>query len=307
MSENSKSTRTSQWKSYFEFCLEFGFQDPLPASLDMMLLYVVHLADRLQYKSIQQYLGAVWILHEMSGLGHVDPYNFELMITMRGIKRSLGDTTKQARPATLLDLVKIFHALDLSVSQDLAFWVALLLGFRALLRKSNLVEVDMSIKISDITWESWGLGISVRRTKTISFNERILYIPLVPIPASIFCVHYYLARLYSSVNYPKQDSQLIGYMSQGKYVRASYGWYSKKLSNLCVKLDLVMMSTHSMRRGGASLLAENGVSLVDIKNLGDWKSASVLYYLTRTLDSKVTLERDIVRGIYQNPAVLLHD
>ena len=62
-----------------------------------------------------------------------------------------------------------------------------------------------------------------------------------------------------------------------------------------------------MRRGGASLLAENGVSLVDIKNLGDWKSVSVLFYLTRTIDSKVALERTIVRDIFENPAAYTYD
>ena len=96
-------------------------------------------------------------------------------------------------------------------------------------------------------------------------------------------------------------------MSQGRFVTGSYKWYSKKLNQLCNVCNLVKMSSHSMRRGGASLLAENGVSLIDIKNLGDWKSMSVLYYLSRSLDSKIGLDTRIVKDIYLNPEAYIID
>ena len=231
----------------------------------------------------------------------MDQDNFEIMVTMRGVKRTLGDVTDQARPATLSDLMAIFSALDMGVMEDLAFWVALLLGFRGLLRKSNILEVDLAVKRSDVRWESWGVGVVVRRTKTICFKERELFIPFVPIPDSIFCLYFYLTLLWSQLDYPGLDSQLVVFMKAGCYVRASYTWYSKKLTKLCMCLNLEKMSSHSMRCGGASLLAENEVSLIDIKNLGDWQSMSVLFYLTRTLQSKVKLDASIVRNIFQNP------
>ena len=307
MSDNSKSTRSSQWRSYFAFCEEFEYTPPLPASLEMILLYVVHLADRLRYKSITQYLGAVWILHDMFGVDHIDAHVFELTITLRGIKRTLGDLTVQARPATLVDLIAIFNKLDLTLDQDLAFWVAILLGFRGLLRKSNIVEEDMSVKLGDLEWESWGVGVSVRRTKTISFQERVLFIPFVPIKGSIFCICTFLRLLLGRVVYPSPGSQLVGYMSNGTYTRGTYKWYSKKLSNLCKVCELVKLSSHSMRRGGASLLAENGISLIDIKNLGDWKSMSVLFYLTRSLESKIDLDTKITKDIFLNPESYVSD
>ena len=59
----------------------------------------------------------------------------------------------------------------------------------------------------------------------------------------------------------------------------------------CEDVGLRRLTSHSMRRGGASMLAENGVGLLDIKNLGDWRSMSVLLYLSRTDESKVDLDR----------------
>ena len=307
LADSSLVTRTSQWKSYFTFCREFGYETTLPATLEMVLLYVVHLANRLVYKSIQAYLGAVWILHDMASVPHIDRDTFELIVTMRGIKRVLGDVTVQARPATLRDLSQIFGALDLTDGRDVAFWVAILLGFRGLLRKSNVLEVGLAVLVSDIRWEPWGMTVVVRRTKTISYKERVLEIPFVPVRGSMFCVYTFVQLLFSMLDYPGSDSQLVGYMGRGGYTRCSYGWYCKKLSNLCTVLKLEKMSSHSMRRGGASLLAEAGVSLIDIKNLGDWKSMSVLYYLSRTMDSKVILERRIVQDIYVNPGPYMHD
>ena len=281
--------------------MEYEYFEPLPATLDMILLYIVHMAKRLKYSSIRNYLSAVWVLHDVSGCPHVESDHFEIMVTMKGVKRTLGDKTEEARPATLGDLLAIFSKLDMGKMEDLAFWVAVLMGFRGLLRKSNMLEVDLAVKKSDVRWCTWGVGVVVRGTKTICFKERELFIPFVPIVGSVFCLYFYLSMLWAMIDYPEGDSQLVGYMKGGRYVRATYSWYSRKLSNLCNVLNLEKLSSHSMRRGGASLLAENGVSLIDIKNLGDWRSMSVLFYLTRTLDSKIKLDRRIVKDIFQNP------
>ena len=40
--------------------------------------------------------------------------------------------------------------LDMSRSEDVAYWVSILLGFRGLLRKSNIVEEDMAVRVKDV-------------------------------------------------------------------------------------------------------------------------------------------------------------
>ena len=156
MSEASKSTRQSQWNSYTDFCEECEIVDPLPASLDTVLLYVAHLADRLKYRSIKAYLTALWILHDLNGVKHIDPHCFELEMTLKGIKRTLGDLVLQAPLAQLTDLISIYSTLDLKSSEDVAFWLAILLCFRGLLRKSNVVEVGLAVSVRDVSWQPWG-------------------------------------------------------------------------------------------------------------------------------------------------------
>ena len=47
-------------------------------------------------------------------------------------------------------LRSIYQSLDLYKSVDVAYWVALLLGFRGLLRKSNIVEEEMAVSVNDV-------------------------------------------------------------------------------------------------------------------------------------------------------------
>ena len=291
MSEASKATRSSQWRSYISFCEEFGINPPLPASLETILLYVTHLAERLKYRSIKAYLGAVWILHDINGVPHIDPLVFELDMTLKGIRRTLGDLVLQAPPARLGDLLDIYSTLDMRLSEDVAFWLVILLCFRGLLRKSNVVEKGLAVLCDDVQWELWGVSVSVRRTKTICYGERVLFLPFIFIPRSIYCIGYYVSRLACLVPYPSGQSQLVTYVKGGRLVRGSYSWYSKRLTTVCKVLRLPRLTSHSMRRGGASMLAENGVGLLDIRNLGDWRSMSVLLYLTRTKESRVELDR----------------
>ena len=92
MAESTEKTRRSQWNAYMNFCTQFGVREPLPAKLEVMLLYVTHLADCLSYSSLKQYLGGLWQLHKLHGCQHIDPNNFELYITLRQIRRVLGDS-----------------------------------------------------------------------------------------------------------------------------------------------------------------------------------------------------------------------
>ena len=68
---------------------------------------------------------------------------------LRGISRTLGETVKQARPISVKELAIIFTSLDLTCTEDLAYWCAFLLCFRGLLRKSNVVEEALAVQVSD--------------------------------------------------------------------------------------------------------------------------------------------------------------
>lgn len=61
-------------------------------------------------------------------------------------------------------------------------------------------------------------------------------------------------------------------------------------SNLCEPGFRICVKDVEFCRGGAQALAKVGVPLAELKEIGDWKSWSVLLYLARPLDQRITLE-----------------
>ena len=298
MADSTKTARTSQWRIYLRFCDEFDRQS-LPASMETILLYLAYLAESRSYVTIINYLSAVWSLHKLSGVPHLDPSSFEIQMTLKGIKRTLGDERCQARPITVHELKLVFSTLDMSNSEDVAFWLALLICFRGLLRKSNVVEQDLALLYSDVDLTSWGLLIKLRRTKTITCKERVLVIPFVSI-ASVFCVRKSFLLLSSMVRYPSLDSQLVSYMRKGTWVRATYSWLRDKLAGISRTLGLSHVTSHSLRRGGATALADADFTLLQIKDMGDWSSLAVLQYITKTMESRKVLDERMCKALFSS-------
>ena len=298
LADTSKVAKTSQCKIYLRFCQEYEL-DPLPASLETVLLYLAHLAESRSYVTIINYLSAVWTLHKINGIPHVDPKDFQIKSMLRGIRRALGDEKKQARPISVYELRLIFATLDMNSSQDVAFWLALLICFRGLLRKSNVVEKGLAVLCSDVHNFPWGVLLVVRRTKTICFKERKLEIPFNFFPGSIFCVARFYRLLRLLVDYPSPDSQLISYMESGEFVRGSYTWLGRKLTGVSSSLGLDPLSSHSLRRGGAMALEGAGFTLLQVKDMGDWSSLAALQYISRTLSSRRNLDFDMCDRVFK--------
>ena len=282
MAESTYCTCRSQWKHYLHFCALYDLT-PLPAKADTICMYLSYMADSFVYSSIINYLSAVWVLHRVNGVPHVDINDSSIKFTLKGIRRVLGDSSTSAIPMTVADLRLIFETLDMSNTEDLVFWLSLIMGFRGLLRKSNLFECGLALRDADVRIMSWGVLLVLNRTKTISFRERILEVPLVTIPNSNFCVKHFALCLRALVDHPTAHSHFLCYTSRSQIILCTYQWFSKRLSNVCARLGLNKYTSHSLRRGGATALANAEIPLHNIKDLGDWKSMAVLLYLDRSL------------------------
>ena len=65
--QTTKQSYISHRKSFLLFCAKFHYQ-PLPVSTITLCRYAAHLAERLAYNSIKQYLNIVRIMHLEAGL-----------------------------------------------------------------------------------------------------------------------------------------------------------------------------------------------------------------------------------------------
>ena len=179
----------------------------------------------------------------------------------------------------------------MSKTSDLCWWAATITAFRGLLRKAHITLSDQAIAVQDLEFFDWGLLLTLPKTKTVQYGERLLQIPFSRIHGSIFCVSRYVGLLVAKMKVKGSDYAFQYYRSGTKKVM-SYEWYSARLKRLTSRIGLEgKVTSHSLRRGGATYLNSIGVTLVDIKQRGDWRSLAVLLYLTDSLDTKISKDK----------------
>lgn len=284
------ATRKSQWNHYHTFCGLYNIT-PLPCTVESVCWYIAYMAREFKYSSITSYVCALVQLQKLHGLPPVSTSDFMVARTMTGAKRKLGNTPSQAFPLAPAHLTLMYECLDMSKSSDLCWWAATITAFRGLLRKAHITVSDQAICVQDLEFRAWGLLLTLPKTKTIQYGERVLQIPFTTIPCSIFCVSRYVNMLVSRLKVTGTD-YVFQYYRSGTRRPMSYEWYSKRLRRLTARIGLEgKVTSHSLRRGGATYLNSIGMTLVDIKQRGDWRSLAVLLYLSDSLDTKVTKDK----------------
>ena len=109
---------------------------------------------------------------------------------LSGTRRELGSAVKQAEPLLPEHLLAIVSMLTNSPGH-VAFKAALLTSFRALLRKDQVTNTDNTLRRGDFEFFDWGMVITIRRSKTIQFKERVVKIPIVKLrKTEIYACHW---------------------------------------------------------------------------------------------------------------------
>ena len=167
-----------QLRKYLEFVDEFvdSFA-PVPCSAEQAALYATWLARTLKYGSITNYLSGLNNFLRMSGSQELNYSNYALASTLRGIRRQLGDAPKQAAPILPAMLLGMFRFLTVNAGH-ISWRAAILCCFRGLLRKCQVTASESTLRRGDFRILEWGMVITVRRSKTIQFRQRVLQIPI---------------------------------------------------------------------------------------------------------------------------------
>lgn len=198
----------------------------------------------------------------------------------------------------------MFHKIDFADVNNITKWAAIIMSFRTLLRKSNLVqstykESQAVVKRSDICYNESGIILKVRRTKTLQNKEYVLEIPVCQLDSEVFCVvsmlHTHLARtrhiqdgpLYWVIDKKNQWKPLL--------YRDLLSFLKRSVQSIGLNPDEVGL--HSLRRSGAAYMHTLGISLIDIMNAGDWKSLAALAYLISPLSRKNQIEASVAESL----------
>lgn len=248
--------------AYLEFCNKLSIA-PVPLSQQDLGRYIAFLSQKLCFTSVRQYLNIVRILHVEAGLPNPLAQNWYVSAILKGVRRVKGDTSKHKLPITLEILHRIFTKLNVLSSLDRTFWAACLVAFYSFFRKSNLLipsvelfDPTRHLCASDVQFTLEGVILSIRWSKVIQFQERVLHIPLPRIPDSAFCPSNALLGMLSDCPRPSHPVPLFRYRATTSCAPLTQPIFTAKLHNILQDLGFQhdQYSGHSFRRGGAHLM-----------------------------------------------------
>ena len=181
-------------------------------------------------------------------------------------------------------------------------------SFFGLFRKSHLLPVsgklfdlNTQFSMSSFLFYSSGALIKVKWSKTIQLRDRVVFIHLPSIPGSYLCPVRAMLHAMSFPQSSPSDQHAFTYFHPPSHCSTVFTYRS-----FLFKLDLGLSSLgfttsdyagHSFRRGGASHAVLSSVPIEFIKMLGDWKSDSVLLYLTVPLQFRIQSSNMMIKPL----------
>lgn len=269
-----------------KFCNWVGVP-PIPATSEMLCFYAAYLARKLKYRSVKQYMNIVRIIHAECGLPNPCAADYHLTVTLRGIRRHLGDRVCRKEPVTPEILRGLLAGLNVTTPRGAAVWAAALLMFYGLLRRSNVMPPETGhdhtkhLTRGDLKFNRAGLSVSIRWSKTIQFQERVLEVPYPWDPASDLCptqAVFNSIRLTPNAD-PGGPALLLCDAPFPKALTPRLFVQELRKALGVTGTEAAKYAGHSFRRGGACWAFQSGINIETIRQLGDWKSSAYTAYV----------------------------
>lgn len=265
---SSKITYSSAVSKYLDFCQGLGVQHERRNLTEKQLCKLCWLyCHDCKETGLASWVSAISDYHMRQGWAPL-PRGLRYARTRKAIKNIFGqvDLRAPAVPISKAQLLLIRDRLDLSNLKHAMFWLGCLLGFQALLRASEFCGGSLRWKhVKQITG---GVRLCVPYSKT----KLTPHLVSVVTDGGDFCVLQAIMLVL----------RLQGKVQQtGAVVRLSYDQFNAMLKRFYAEAvgDPLGISSHSLRRGGASSLVFSGVSEPAIMALGRWTSQAWREYI----------------------------
>ena len=284
-SSTARSYRSAQ-NRYTDFCRKLGLT-PVPATEQVLILFVAELAQSVAHATIRSYLSAVRNLHITKGWPDPLVGTLRLELVLKGVKRVKASPAKIKLPITPLILYRIREGIRQQGDDEDGFmlWAACCLGFFGFLRTAEFTvpngkDFDPSVHLTagDITVDSHIepslLQVRIKASKTDQFKQgTALYLAatrndLCPVAAILS----YLARR------PNGEGPLFVSKAGDPLTRLKFVTKLRQvLQQVGIQAD--QYTGHSFRIGAATTAAAKGIPDNMIKALGWWTSEAYQVYI----------------------------
>ncbi|SJL14815.1 uncharacterized protein ARMOST_18286 [Armillaria ostoyae] len=273
----------SALNSYITFCKLHKF--PVQPTVDTMSYYIVFMSSHIKPESVSSYLSGICNRLENFFPDVREVRNSPLVSrTLKGCKRLKGSAVKRKSPLSRDDICHAIKTLGSSSDYDDALFLALLVtGFNGLLRLAELSMPDTKrarnwrkiTRRTTVEWlpEGYAFFLPAHKADTVFEGNKVI-IPsdddpgFNPLP--IFR-RYLTQRDARHLVHPA-----LWITSSGSVPTRS--WFMKRLQQIFPSKSI---AGQSMRAGGATDLAEQGVLPYLIQGRGRWSSKAFKIYIRK--------------------------
>jgi integrase len=271
----------ADWRMFTAWCERLG-RSSLPASADTVWLYVTSMLVERKCKASTATRHVSSILHHHRVANLPIPSRAKVQGLLADVKRDRHERYEGKRALTPRDLARMCAACDGATNTGARDRALLVLGFATSMRRSELSALDLS----DVTFESKGVAILIRKSKTDQAGRgRLIAVwpgakpetdPVELLRAWIKRRGSWAGPLFSRIEggfrFDELRHERIGGESINKVLKRAL----KRIG-----LDPKPYGAHSLRAGAVTAAAELGRSDQEIMALSGHRSADVMRQYVR--------------------------
>ena len=288
LASSTKAAYRRHLNSYVQFCTSLGLM-AWPASELTIARYVTHLSATSGLQSIRCHLAAIRLAHLMGDHSPAAMTSPLVHYTLLGLSKVQHRAPRRMTAMTPALLRSFIGHLDLNQAADTLFWGAALLMMYTLLRKSHILATSTPshdtnlLRRADVRFDKKGMTMTITRSKTRNASMPPKVIRLQAQKGRVLCPVGALRLALGVMASAGEGSALLAWPDGRPYL---YHQFLKLLRQLLtiVGADPDKYGAHSFRRGGATLAADMGASVEQLKALGDWRSDAYQAYINPDTD-----------------------
>ena len=254
---STQSLRT-HINAYVQFCQKYDLYMFDTAPLHFRR-YLIHLSEtHKSVDSMKNYIAGAKNFYLLLGKEPPDTSDYLYKLTVTGLTRLKGHVTKRAAPVTPQLLLDLFPYVNFVDKRQLVAWVATVVNFYTLFRKSNYLpdsgkrfNPHQHLTRGNLTKVGGMYFVHTWYAKNIQFKQEEITIPLMVNPDKRICPVYWLDYMCWDIPAVASDPAYTVPRAQGNFA-LSYSQYTSIFRKWLTQAGYPakQYSTHSLRRGG---------------------------------------------------------
>lgn len=274
--------------NFINFCIAHCLEIYPPDVMNIARYLTVSLQNITSHSTLMNKISSLKKFYALSGYTVPADHPILLLLT-RASRRELSITARPKAPVEPGHIILIGKMIDGANPLHILFYVALNIQFFTCIRKSNLLPPSVRayspfhhLSRGDLHFVPGALIVTLPWTKTIQGKEDILTLSIVDAPGAVLDPVGEYRNFILRFPPPAQTVPAFSIIDASRVTVLTQPVYIDLLKQFLARLGLPpeSFSSHSLRRGSATCMAQSGVSNKLIQFQGGWKSHCYEKYIT---------------------------